>query len=128
MAYNGIYTSTRVSTSKNQAHLSDRTMDNISGILLKPCCMDRQGGYIAVLNELLCGLTRLCVVELTIGVYTFIFVLQQSVAKDIIRVIVLMHPYEWNNIIVLILERISHNGSPIGAAKIGTCSPSAKVV
>ena len=128
MAHDRINVRTRVGACKNQANFTDNTVNNIPTLLLKLIGINGQLIHIAITNQFLAHVARFAIIELTIGIHAFVHVLQQSMPKNIVRVIMLMVPHERDLCPIIIDESIFHNRATVRAFHVGSSSPATKVI
>ena len=118
----------RIGTGQNQTHFTDLPMQNMTALLFKLVGIDGQSAHISVLDQLFRGLRGIRVVKGTVSVNAFGTVLQQSVAQNIERVIVLMIPHQRDRLSVIVLESVPHDGPAVGAFEVCFGGPAAEIV
>ena len=128
MAHDRVNVRTGVGACKNQANFTDIAVNNIPTLLLKLIGINGQLIHIAITNQFLAHVARFAIVELTIGIHAFVHVLQQSMPKNIVRVIMLMVPHERDLCSIIVNEGVFHDGTTIGAPHVGSSSPTTEVI
>ena len=82
---------------------------------------------ITMFNINLCRLSKVCVVELTICIYTFRTILEFGMANDPIRICMVMVPNKRNRFSVIMLKSIFTDYATIRSLKVVLCGPTTKV-
>ena len=127
MTDDGINECARVCTSQNEANFTNGPMNDISTVLLQLVRIDGQCRNIAMFNQPLSILTSFCIIKSTVSVHTFFSILEQCVAKNIKRFIVLVVPNQGNLLPVIIFKCIFSDGSAIRAFQIVSSSPATEI-
>ena len=117
----------RVCTSQNEANFTNGPMNDISTVLLQLVRIDGQCRNIAMFNQPLSILTSFCIIKSTVSVHTFFSILEQCVAKNIKRFIVLVVPNQGNLLPVIIFKCIFSDSSAIRAFQIVSSSPATEI-
>jgi hypothetical protein len=97
-------------------------------VVLKLVCADRQSAYVTMFDQLFCGFAAFGVIEHTVRIYATISTVEQRLTQNIVGVVMLMVPYKRNGFAVMVLERIRHNGSTVGAFQIAARSPTSEII
>jgi hypothetical protein len=109
------------------AELSNVSVNHQAALLSKTTREDAEAVNIAVLNELLGRGAHLGLVEVGVCVYTFLAILENCVAKDLVRTVVVVRPNERDLHLVLMRERVRSNGSTVRAKNSALRSPTAEI-
>ena len=106
----------RISTGQYEAYFFDIAMKYVASalVLRKMVSINRQCFHIAMHNQLSSLFARLAIIERTVGIYAFGFVLKRRLTQAVERIVVLMVPYQRDHVAVIVLESISTNRSTIG--------------
>ena len=106
----------RISTGQYKAYFFDIAMKYVASalVLRKMVSINRQCFHIAMHNQLSSLFARLAIIERTVGIYAFGFVLKRRLTQAVERIVVLMVPYQRDHVAVIVLESISTNRSTIG--------------
>ena len=119
---------TGICSGKNQTNLSNITMSYIRHTLLKLISINRECINIAMLNKKLCGLTRFSIIKGTVSIHTFILIVKQDIAKNFIRIVMLMVPNKRNLLTIVMLKCILHDCSSISTFKVILRNPTTKII
>ena len=128
MGHHEIDIGSGVCSCKDKAQLTNLAMNDILAHLLKLVGIDRQRSYIAMLHESLSRLSSFGVVERAIGINAIITILQQGMAQNILRIVMLVVPYQRYGTTIIVLECITSDSPAIAAQQIVSGCPSAKIV
>jgi hypothetical protein len=105
----------------------DHTVEDLLAPLDQLVGVDRKRRDVAVLNEGLGLLAGLSLIEKAVGVNTFVSSFQNRVTQHVGRIVVTVLPDERNGHLVLVLERLRHDGSTISALETSLGCPTAEV-
>ena len=127
MLHDRINIRTGIRPGQNETQLTNHAVNYISSILYKVVCPNGQCTYIAIIDQLLTGTTRVSVIEIAIGIYAICSIFEIGMPKNIRDTVVLMPPTERHFLAVLILKSIRHDHTLISACDIGFRSIAMKV-
>ena len=128
MSHHEIDIGPRICSCKDKAQLTNLAVDDILAHLLKLVGIDGQRSYIAMLHESLSRLSSFGVVERAIGINAIVTILQQGMAQNILRIVMLVIPYQGYGSAVIVLECITSDSPAIAAQQIVSGCPSAEIV
>ena len=111
----------------NQTDLADHTMNHIAVLLFQLVGIDGQGLYIPMLDQEFGRFAALGLVEGTVGIYAICPVFQQGMSQNVGGIVVLVVPYQRDHSSITILECVLLDGPSIGADKVVSGCPAAKV-
>ena len=117
-----------ISASQNKTYFANITVKYIIHVLFQLICINGKSINIAMLHKKFSGLSRFRFIKLTICINTFVTILQKSVAKNVVGIVMLVVPYERNLLPIIFFECVFHNCSAIRTFKIGFCGPSTKII
>ena len=118
---------TRIGASHHEADLTDHAVDDVGRLLHELVCEDGQRRDVAVHHQRLGVLSRVGVVEVTVGVDAIRSILQHRMTENVGGLVVAMLPDQRHGHLVLVLEGIRHDGPTVGALETGLSGPTAEV-